>query len=113
METIGRLAGGVAHDFNNLLVGIMGGTSLALDELPESHPARTHLELVLRSSERAAELIRQLLAYSGKGRLFKSRVDLAAAIHQACASIRSRIARSVKLIIECDPGLPSFLADGE
>ena len=71
LESIGLLAGGIAHDFNNLLVGIMGGASFALDSLEEDHPLYPVLEIVFRSSERAAHLTRQLLAYSGKGAGFE------------------------------------------
>src|SRR5262249_11791145 len=69
LDSIGLLAGGVAHDFNNLLVGIMGAASLAVDLLAPTHPAYPFLRTIEVSSERAADLTRQLLAYAGKGRM--------------------------------------------
>ncbi len=113
LETIARLAGGLAHDLNNLLVGIMGGASLALDELPEGHPAREHLEFVINSGDRAAELARQLLACSGKGGLFRSRVDVAAIVRETCAGLRSWIPSSVRMELKIEPRLPALLADAE
>ena len=64
MESVGRLAGGVAHDFNNILTGIGGYTELAADRLDEKHPAREDLAEVQRLAKRAADLTRQLLAFS-------------------------------------------------
>lgn len=64
MESIGRLAGGIAHDFNNLLTAILGNTELALLETRDDDPARQHLPVVVQAAKSAAELTRQLLAFS-------------------------------------------------
>jgi len=66
MEAIGRLAGGVAHDFNNLLTVIYGQAELALMELKERTPIRKNIHQILSTTDRAADLIRQLLAFSRK-----------------------------------------------
>ena len=66
MESIGRLAGGVAHDFNNILTAIIGFSELALNKLPESHPVRRDLKIVREAGEKAAVLVRKLLAFSRK-----------------------------------------------
>jgi signal transduction histidine kinase len=68
LESLGLLAGGIAHDFNNLLTAILGNADLALDELPDDSPARVNIQEIESASKRAAELARQMLAYSGKGR---------------------------------------------
>lgn len=62
LEALGQLAGGVAHDFNNLLTAILGYTELSLRRDDLDHPLRHNLEETKRAAERAASLIRQLLA---------------------------------------------------
>ena len=76
MESIGTLAGGIAHDFNNLLNAIMGQSSLALGRLPKESPAGNNIAKSLKAAERAADLTRQLLAYSGKGKFLTDDFDL-------------------------------------
>jgi len=66
MDAIGRLAGGVAHDFNNLLTIITSYSELALDSVPHNSPLESKLQEILLAARRAAELTRQLLAFSRK-----------------------------------------------
>jgi two-component system, cell cycle sensor histidine kinase and response regulator CckA len=66
MDAIGRLAGGVAHDFNNLLTIITSYSELALDEIPKGTTVATKVNEILQAARRAAELTRQLLAFSRK-----------------------------------------------
>jgi len=69
LETIGVLTGGIAHDFNNLLVGVMGNAELAmLDGSPDSQK-QYHLEQIVKSARHGADLVRQMLAYSGQGQV--------------------------------------------
>jgi signal transduction histidine kinase len=100
LESIGLLAGGIAHDFNNILVGILGGASFALDSLERDHPLYPVLEIVFRSSERAAHLTRELLAYSGKGRGFAELVDISRVARQAGETLRSSIPQAISLDID-------------
>ena len=65
MEAVGTLAGGIAHDFNNMLQGILGAA-----EMLKRHPRedqRRHIGIIESASERAAELISQILAFSRRG----------------------------------------------
>jgi PAS domain S-box-containing protein len=106
LDSIGLLAGGVAHDFNNLLVGIMGGASFALDTLEAGHPARSMLEIVVRSSERAAHLTQQLLAYAGKGKTFIEPVSVPRIVHDTCELVRASVPKVVEIVEVADPGVP-------
>jgi two-component system, cell cycle sensor histidine kinase and response regulator CckA len=66
MDAIGNLAGGVAHDFNNLLTIITSYAELALDTIPQNSPLESKIQEILLAARRAAELTRQLLAFSRK-----------------------------------------------
>jgi PAS domain S-box-containing protein len=66
MDAIGNLAGGVAHDFNNLLTIITSYSELALDDIPRDTPLESKIQEILLAARRAAELTRQLLAFSRK-----------------------------------------------
>jgi PAS domain S-box-containing protein len=66
MDAIGRLAGGIAHDFNNLLTIITSYSELALDAVEQDSPLGDKLQEILLAARRAAELTRQLLAFSRK-----------------------------------------------
>jgi two-component system cell cycle sensor histidine kinase/response regulator CckA len=66
MDAIGNLAGGVAHDFNNLLTIITSYAELALDSVPQDSAIESKIQEILLAARRAAELTRQLLAFSRK-----------------------------------------------
>ena len=110
-ESIARLAGGVAHDFNNLLAGIMGGASFIAEVLPEDHPSRSMLDLILRSSERAAQLTRQLLAYAGQGAFAVCRLDLSRTVQEACSLVRGSFSSRVEFEVQTGWDLPPIEAD--
>ncbi len=112
LKGLGVLAGGVAHDFNNLLVGILGNASLALDSTPSSNPNRILLEEVVKASERAADLTKQLLAYAGKGRFIVEPIDLSVLIREIAALIQASISKDVQLRLDLQEGLPCIEADG-
>ncbi|HET8650921.1 MAG TPA: PAS domain S-box protein [Gemmatimonadales bacterium] len=113
LESIGLLAGGIAHDFNNLLTGILGNASLALRSLtPDNRSdAASLLEDVIRASDRAADLTRQLLAYAGKGRFYLQPVRLDRLVREITGLIRTSIPRKVELTFALAPDLPMVEAD--
>lgn len=100
LESLGVLAGGIAHDFNNLLTGILGNASLCLDELPESTPMRSQLLDIESASKRAADLCRQLLAYSGKGRFVVQPLSLNELVKEMVHLLAVTISKKVRLQYE-------------
>jgi two-component system cell cycle sensor histidine kinase/response regulator CckA len=113
LEGLGLLAGGIAHDYNNLLVTILGGASFAMETLPATHAARPILQDVICASERAAELTRKMLAYSGRGMFFIERIDLDQLLRQTCARLRPSLPRNVRLVYQGCRYLPPVETDAE
>jgi len=111
LESLGVLAGGIAHDFNNLLMGILGNTDLALLDVPASSPARGRLEAVLQTAHRCAELARQMLAYSGKGRFVVEAVDLSDVVQEMAHLLEVAVSKQAVLRMELARGLPAVEAD--
>ncbi len=111
LESLGVLAGGIAHDFNNLLTGIIGNVSLALDGEPAASSRRRYLQDAIAAGERAADLTRQLLAYSGKGRFAIENVDLSAIVRQISALIHTSIPKNVHVMLNLASSPPVIEAD--
>ena len=111
MEAIGRLAGGVAHDFNNLLTVIAGRTHFLIHRLGPEDPSRRDIELIRKSADRAAQLTRQLLAFSRKQILEPKLVDLGSIATGFEPILRRLIGEDVDLAVVTRPGLEHVKAD--
>jgi PAS domain S-box-containing protein len=111
LESLGILAGGIAHDFNNLLTGIMGNASLILEDLPPESRSAPFAENIVQASETAAQLTRQMLAYSGKGRFVLERLDLSKEVRDITPLIEASIPRMVSLRLHMARMLPLIEAD--
>jgi PAS domain S-box-containing protein len=111
LESLGVLAGGIAHDFNNLLTGILGNADLALAELSPVAPARESLEAIETAARRAAELCRQLLAYSGKGRFLVQPLDVRELVQEMGHLLAVSISKKVVLRYHFAEDLPAIEAD--
>lgn len=111
LESLGVLAGGIAHDFNNLLTSIMGNTEMALNEIPESSPAREYVEKAAEGVQRASELTKQMLAYSGKGRFVIENIDLSDLVENTAELLRISIRQNVALALNMARNLPQVEAD--
>jgi PAS domain S-box-containing protein len=99
LESLGVLAGGLAHQFNNMLTSIMGNASLAIEQL-ENHPAGPLIQQVLESTDAAANLTRQMLAYSGKGRFVIDRVAPESLIRESLALVRPSVPKTASVVLE-------------
>ena len=113
MEAVGQLAGGVAHDFNNLLTVISGNTELLLSDSPADDPKRGPLTDIRAAGERAANLTRQLLAFSRKQILEPKLVDVNEVVSGIEKMLRRLIGEDVDILtdlaadpswVKVDPG---------
>ena len=111
MDSLGALAGGIAHDFNNLLTVIMSNIELAIADLPMTSPAQNSLTNALLAGKRAAELTRQMLAYSGRGRFVTTEVDLSKLVRGLSDLLKVSISKSVRLELNLASELPLIQAD--
>src|SRR5713226_3511593 len=111
MEAIGHLAGGIAHDFNNLLMVIMGRTELLLAGLDTGDPNRPTIELIEQTAIRAADLTRQLLAFSRKQVLQPRVLDLNSVVSNMSEMLRRLIGEDITLITALTPALGRVKAD--
>ena len=111
LESLGVLAGGIAHDFNNILMAILGNADLALDGLSPISPARTNLQEIVRASKRAAELVKQMLAYSGKGRYVIEPIDTGRLIEEMARLVEASISKKAVLKYNLAENLPTFDGD--
>ena len=111
LESLGVLAGGIAHDFNNLLMAMLGNLELALRELSPVSPARSRLEAASGAARRAAELTRQMLAYSGRGKFSIGLLSLNELVEENLHLLRTSIPETTALNLHLDRALPAVEAD--
>lgn len=111
LESLAVLAGGIAHDLNNLLVGILGNADLALMDLSPTAPARENLHGIEIAAMRAADLAKQMLAYSGKGRFIVKRLELQSLIEEMVHLVGTSISKKVVVKLDFAAGVPPIEAD--
>ena len=112
MEAVGQLAGGIAHDFNNMLTAIRGYTELVRAHLPPGNDEDVaDLEQVIISADRAAELTRQLLAFSRRQVLAPRVLDPAETVGAIAPMLRRLLGEQVELTIRSAPGLGKIRVD--
>jgi signal transduction histidine kinase/ActR/RegA family two-component response regulator len=111
MEAVGRLAGGVAHDFNNMLMVIRSQAEVSLNGLSPGDPLRGELDEIVRTSDRASSLTRQLLAFGRKQMLKPQVLNLNALVAQVAALLPPVLGVDIKLNLDLDPDLGPIKAD--
>jgi PAS domain S-box-containing protein len=111
LESLGVLAGGIAHDFNNILTSIIGNVDLALLHLNPESPVKDRLERIEQGAVRAADLARQMLAYSGKGQLVTDVLDVNRLVEEMLHMLEVSISKKVVLRLDLHQPLPWVEAD--
>jgi PAS domain S-box-containing protein len=111
LESLGVLAGGIAHDFNNLLTSIVGNTDLALLRLNPESRVRDNLQRVEEAATRAADLAKQMLAYSGKGKFVIEPIDLNRIVEEMAKMLEVSISKKCVLRFNFAESLPTVDAD--
>ena len=111
MEAIGSLAGGIAHDFNNILTAIIGNVQLAEMELPDQHPARHLLGQTLVASQRAKELVQQILTFSRRQEQKREPTHLGVVVRDSIKLLRSVLPSTIQIGLQLPEALPPILAD--
>ncbi len=113
LESLGILAGGIAHDFNNLLTAVLGNLNLAQLKLSEGNPVEVepYLASMERAVLKAAELTKQMLAYSGRGHFMVQLHDLNQTVRELTHLLDVSISKKVTLRFDLDDDLPPIEAD--
>jgi PAS domain S-box-containing protein len=110
LDSLGVLAAGVAHNFNNILTGIIGNAGLALELTDASDPRYELLDAISGGGIRAADLVRQMLAFSGKRGAFRETFDPNELVATVTAGVGAGTA-GCTLLVDATPGLPPIHAD--
>ncbi len=111
LESLGVLAGGIAHDFNNLLAAIMGNLEMVLSDFPQDLSRKKQLDQAFKAASRAADLTRQMLAYSGKGKFVIQKVDINQLAAENAQFFMNTISKNISLEFNLDHDIPGIMAD--
>ncbi len=111
LESLGVLAGGIAHDFNNILTAILGNAELAMIRVGKDSPVQANLRNIEKASSRAADLARQMLAYSGKGKFVVEQINLNNLLQDMLDMLEVSLSKKAVLHFNLQPHLPPIEAD--
>ena len=111
MEAVGSLAGGIAHDFNNILSVIIGNAELVKLKLAPKHRAMKHIEEVISASDRAQELVQQILAFSRKQDTQFRPVRLHYILREGMRLLRASLPATIEIKVDLPMNGPLILGD--
>jgi two-component system, cell cycle sensor histidine kinase and response regulator CckA len=111
LEGLGVLAGGIAHDFNNLLGSILTTSELVRSELPNHSPAHDGLDSIKTVADRAAAIVRQMMAYAGQEKTVLEPVNLSALVHEMLQLLHVSISKRAQLRVDLPEDLPPVRAN--
>jgi signal transduction histidine kinase/FixJ family two-component response regulator len=111
LEALGRLAGGIAHDFNNILTGVLGYTELIRHESNGNPVVRDCTDQIMRASERARDLVRQILTFSRRRSPAKHWLDLQPVVKEAVDVLRPVLPANIAVEMQFPEHCPRVFAD--
>ncbi len=111
LETIGTLAGGIAHDFNNILTPLIGYTELAMEHIPPDNAVHNYLKNILHSSNRAKDLVKQILSFSRKSEPQFEAVDIYTVVNEAITLLRASTPASITFDLDLQANSGAVLGD--
>ncbi|NVN89650.1 MAG: response regulator [Desulfuromonadales bacterium] len=111
LESLGVLAGGIAHDFNNILTSIIGNAELAMMRMKPESTGIDNLQRIQQAAIRAADLAKQMLAYSGKGKFVLENLDFNSLLEEMLHMLEVSISKKAVLRLNITPNLPTVQSD--
>ncbi len=111
LEAVGRLAGGIAHDFNNVIMPVLGYAEMGLRILSPDEKVYTYLQEIKKSAERAAEITKQILAFSKKAEAKTEQIDLNAVILNLKNGLFHFLGEDIQIRMQLAPDLFSVMSD--
>lgn len=111
LESLGVLAGGIAHDFNNILMAIIGNADLALMRINPESPIVENLRRIEEAAARAADLAKQMLAYSGRGKFVVEHLDMNRLLEEMLHMLDASVSKKAILRLNLYRPLPTVEAD--
>lgn len=111
IDTLTTLAGTLAHDFNNILAAILGNAELAMLDLSANEPTRYNLEQIDKASRRAADITRQMLAYSGRSGSGLRPLNLSDLVEEMAELLRTTISKRCTIHYHFERPLPNIVGD--
>jgi PAS domain S-box-containing protein len=111
MKALGTLAGGIAHDFNNILSAVIGNVDLAREDVDDEHPAQESLAVIRAASQRARDLVHQILTFSRQQAVERHVVQLASVAEESVKLLRATLPAGIDLVTAFAADTPPVLAD--
>jgi signal transduction histidine kinase/CheY-like chemotaxis protein len=111
MEAVGLLAGGIAHDFNNILCAMLGFTDLALDDVQVAGTTRKNLQQVVKSAQRASDLIKRILTFSRQAEIKHRPMRLGPMLKESVKLLNAALPSSIAVHITMETEEDTIVAD--
>lgn len=112
LASLGKLAAGVAHEINNPLTGILTNSSLLLEDLPEDHPNRNDVEVIVKETIRCREIVKRLLDFAKQIAPQKRLTNINTLLENIILLVRNQTSfRNIKIVKNLSPDIPELMAD--